>query len=110
MSQKPKVAPVTFFLGAGASRAFGYPTTKEFLAVLRGHLGGQESELLSALTEVPEISDIEHVLEILDQVTELENPFLKYLEKRQIQLPAKPTYHMGPLLGWEGFQDYSSLT
>lgn len=68
------------FLGAGFSRAFDYPTTKEFLANLKNaSLNQQEKQLLQAFVETPGIEDIEHVLEIVDQVVECGIPLLKYL-------------------------------
>jgi hypothetical protein len=108
MSRPTRIAQATLFLGAGASKAFGYPTTKEFLGLLLGRLSGQEKELLQALTEVPENSDIEHVLEILDQVVELENPFLKFLDKRQVSIPVQPSYLSSSVSGWKQFKTIAS--
>jgi hypothetical protein len=59
----PKVA---LFLGAGASRAFGYPTTKEFLENIKKKLTGSEKRLLGVFTSPPQILDIEHVLKAID--------------------------------------------
>ena len=96
-----RVAPATLFLGAGASRAFGFPTTKEFLRVLPERLPpGKTRDLLNYLTGTPEITDIEHVLSVLDQVVELENPLLKYMAHHKI-----PMY----MMTWKDFADTAAL-
>lgn len=67
----PKVA---LFLGAGASRAFDYPTTKEFLAHLtKGieHYG--YSEIVKTYLENKKVEDIEHILQILDTLIDLQD-------------------------------------
>jgi hypothetical protein len=67
------------FLGAGASRAFGFPTTKEFLENLGRHVSPEQSSFLKQFTLVTGITDIEHVLDILDQIVLGDNPLVKYL-------------------------------
>lgn len=62
---------VTLFLGAGASRAIGYPTTKEFVTNLSSKLVNEDrplEDILASLMESPTIKDIEHVLEFLDSL------------------------------------------
>jgi len=96
-----RVAPATLFLGAGASRAFGFPTTKEFLQVLPDRLPfGKTRDLLTYLTNTPEITDIEHVLSILDQVVELENPLLKYMAHHNVSMY---------MMAWKDFVDTATL-
>ena len=100
----PLTAPATIFLGAGASAAFGYPTTKGFMDQCRTTVKGKEGELLSTLVEVPNISDVEPVLDILDQIVTTESPILKYLEYRQVQLPTKPSYFGVSNSSWNDFK------
>jgi hypothetical protein len=101
MAAEPIQSPATLFLGAGASAAFGFPTTREFLENLEVRLEGREKEFIQALMQTEGISDIEHVLEILDQVVELENPFLRYLEHRRVQIP---TALGRPPMDWADFK------
>ena len=61
---------VALFLGAGASRAFGYPTTLEFVNELKKTLGILEKNLLNSILKSPKVSDIEHVLQTLDPILE----------------------------------------
>jgi len=56
------------FLGAGASRAFGYPTTLEFVNELRDVLEPLEKDILNSILKSPKVSDIEHVLQTLDPI------------------------------------------
>jgi hypothetical protein len=97
-------SPATLFLGAGASAAFGFPTTKQFLDNLQVRLEGKEKEFIQALMQTEGISDVEHVLEILDQVVELENPFLKYLDHRKVQIPTAPIHVARPPIDWTDFK------
>jgi hypothetical protein len=65
------VSDVALFLGAGASRAFGYPTTEEFATNLGSKLEKEDKYLeniLDSLRESPQIKDIEHILEFLDNI------------------------------------------
>lgn len=59
---------ISLFLGAGASRAFGYPTTREFLEILRKGASRQEGALLESVVSVDLVQDVEHVLQFLDGV------------------------------------------
>ena len=60
---------VLLFLGAGASAPFGFPTTRQFLAGLKDTLGNTTlGILLSNLLEVPQIQDVEQLLELLKAV------------------------------------------
>ena len=61
----PKTA---LFLGAGASRAFGYPTTLEFVNELKDVLKPLEKTILNSILKSPKVSDIEHVLQKLDPI------------------------------------------
>jgi hypothetical protein len=61
---------VALFLGAGASHAFGYPTTREFLHVLASRISGDQKDIISRIRLSPEVSDIEHVLLFLDGTIE----------------------------------------
>lgn len=105
--QVVKEARATLFLGAGASRAFDFPTTKEFIEHVRESLGSKEKDLLNAFTETPGVSDVEHVLEILDQVAELENPLLKYLDNRKVPIPIQPFSNFSPAK-WEEFKNVAT--
>jgi len=68
---------VTLFLGAGASRAFDYPTTEEFMTNLGLKISGGEKEILDAFRRTPEIKDIEHILQTLDILISADsNPYL----------------------------------
>jgi hypothetical protein len=49
---------VALFLGAGASRAFDYPTTLEFVGELQNVLSVEEKTVLTSILRSPEISDI----------------------------------------------------
>jgi len=72
-----------FFLGAGASRAFGSPTTKEFPDHLKGNTSSEQRGFLKQFTDVPGITDVEHVLDLLDQIVSGDNPLVKYLAFHQ---------------------------
>ena len=66
--QTPKVA---LFLGAGASRAFDYPTTKEFLTNFGKTLDGVFTEVVGAFQKFKKVYDIEHILRICDVFIDL---------------------------------------
>ncbi|RLI73033.1 hypothetical protein DRO91_03855 [Candidatus Heimdallarchaeota archaeon] len=72
----PKTA---LFLGAGASKAFDYPTTKEFVNHLFGVLtSSSEKSILNLFLGIPDVSDVEHVLQIIDSVLNFaSNPLFK---------------------------------
>lgn len=53
------------FLGAGASKAFGYPTTKDFLDNLRPKLDNTQNNIIESFQESKKVVDIEHVLNII---------------------------------------------
>jgi hypothetical protein len=98
-------ASAMFFLGAGASRAFGYPTTIEFLDLLKRKVHGPENDMLQFLTFTPGIADIEQVLSILDQVLENDNPLVKYLKHNQIKVPIIGR----PAVSWSEFTDIAEV-
>lgn len=57
------------FLGAGASKAIAnYPTTKEFMENLEKYLNNQEKKILKIICNIPDVEDIENVLEVLDPI------------------------------------------
>ena len=99
------VVPTAIFLGAGASRAFDFPTTTEFLTNVRSKLEEKSHEraLLDTFREVPGVEDIEHVLDLLDQFTEQENPVLKFLSHRKVHVPSRPVYFAASSIPWEQF-------
>jgi len=69
-----KPRKIVTFLGAGASAPFKYPTTKSFLEQLEGFLTGEEKEYLNSIRSLYwVVDDVEHVVEILDSVLELES-------------------------------------
>lgn len=69
-----KLKRIITFLGAGASAAFGYPTTKPFLEKLGPNVVGEERKYLNSLRNLYWIvEDIEHVVEILDSLLYLES-------------------------------------
>ena len=77
------MSKVTLFLGAGASKAFDYPTTKEFLDNLQEVLSEEEKRVLNSIVKTPEVRDIEHVLQILDPIIEFDsNPFINRMFRR----------------------------
>ena len=57
---------VALFLGAGASRAFGYPTTKEFLTQFKPKLNEIQSRIVQTFEEIKDVEDIEHILQMVD--------------------------------------------
>ncbi|MCJ7634631.1 SIR2 family protein [Candidatus Bathyarchaeota archaeon] len=70
----------TLFLGAGASRAIGFPTTSEFMVKVAETLPKTGSDnlvdILKYYEGLPEVKDIEHVLEILDTLITFDsNPY-----------------------------------
>lgn len=60
---------VALFLGAGASKAFGYPTTLDFVSNLKEVLQSIEKSIFESILKFPNISDIEDVLRQLDPIT-----------------------------------------
>jgi hypothetical protein len=109
MSTEPKSALATLFLGAGASSAFGFPATKEFLQKLAISLDdSKEKQLLLAFQQTQGISDIEHILEILDQVEQLESPLVKYLDYIKPNMPVAPTYAAKPSVNWKDFKSIAT--
>lgn len=106
---KPRTARATLFVGAGASAAFGFPTTKEFLQKLAFSLDNdKEKQLLLAFQQAQGISDIEHILEILDQVEELESPLVKYLDYIKPNMPVAPSYAGKPSGSWKEFKSIAT--
>lgn len=77
---------VSFFLGAGASKAFGYPTTVEYLDVAKKKF--RDDELWQAAMEIiptirkGEIVDIEVILQELE---DFENYFNEILKKNSFK-------------------------
>jgi hypothetical protein len=103
MASRAQDPNALLFLGAGASRAFGFPTTKEFLDHLKVGAFPEQSALLGQFTLVSGIADIEHVLDILDQIVSGDNPLVKYLAFHQ--------HKMGPsydAVEWSVFKEKTS--
>ena len=74
----------TLFLGAGASKAFDYPTTREFVDNLREVLAEKEKRVLNSFLKTPDVSDVEHVLQIIDTVIDFDSvPYIKKLFRGQ---------------------------
>ena len=67
--RKPK--RIITFVGAGASAAFEYPTTKPFLEKLVFHVVGEDRKLLNSLRNLYWVEDIEHIIDILDSLLEM---------------------------------------
>lgn len=105
-------APAALFLGAGASAAFGFPTTQEFLYNLQTKMAVEaktpENEILQALAEPYGNQDIEQVLEILDQVVEHETPLLKFLDHHKVPMPSRATYAGLGTLPWKDFSQIAA--
>lgn len=76
----PRKSKIVLFLGAGASAPFGYPTTEQFLENIKKRLKGNEALLLADLMKVEGVSDIEHVLQMLDTLPLVDNNFLKFIK------------------------------
>ncbi len=67
-NEREEPQKVSYFLGAGASRAFDYPTTSEFVTELKKIVEPLELGILNSILSLPKVSDIEHVLKILDPI------------------------------------------
>ena len=75
-------AKIMLFLGAGASAAFGYPTTKRFVKNLQGSLSNtRELILLNNLLQIKDITDVEQILFLIESVKQLkETPMIDLLK------------------------------
>jgi hypothetical protein len=78
MSDKKQLR-IVLFLGAGASKPFGKPTTKEFKDILRdekyhpsapSNLEPWQKKILNSILSFEEFKDIEHVLQCLKEIDE----------------------------------------
>ena len=76
----PRKFKIMLFLGAGASAPFGYPTTEQFLRNLAENLSGPEADLLADLVKVKGVSDIEHILLMLDALPLVNENLLKVFQ------------------------------
>jgi NAD-dependent SIR2 family protein deacetylase len=76
---------IILFLGAGASAPFGYPTTQKFINELIAALGSEEEgRFLSYLLSIKGFTDIEHVLELLDLLQNINrHPVKDFLQTHQ---------------------------
>ena len=76
----PKVA---LFLGAGASSAFGYPTTREFLTQFKPKLNDIQSGIVQTFEDSKNVEDIEHILQMIDGFVALgsQRLIMEYLAK-----------------------------
>jgi len=72
---------IVLFLGAGASAPFGYPTTEKFVGGLKAEIGDSvEGIFLSNILRMPEVKDIEQVLEVLKALYVFnKNPLKEYV-------------------------------
>lgn len=83
---------VALFLGAGASSAFGYPTTRKFLDVFIGKIEGNQKDILNRIRLSPYVRDIEHVLLAVDGTIETNsNRYLRsiFSLKPQVSVPIR---------------------
>ena len=64
---------VVILLGAGASANFGCPTTAVFLEYFSKILTEEENKFLWSLRTLFNVKDIEHIVEILDTLQEIED-------------------------------------
>jgi len=94
------VKKVCLFLGAGASKAFGYPTTKDFLANLKPKLDTTQNNIVETLKESKNVVDIEHILNIINAFNKLNSNKLaeEFLQRR----PPKFSLIKGPVK-WRNF-------
>ncbi|MGB8780468.1 MAG: SIR2 family protein [Candidatus Bathyarchaeia archaeon] len=63
---------IIIFLGAGASAKFGCPATKAFMENFSKTLKDEERSFLSSLRQLHGVRDIEHIVEILDSLFEID--------------------------------------
>jgi hypothetical protein len=85
---------IVLFLGAGASAAFDYPTTKQFVDRLKVEIAESdksstraEDKLLIDILTIPHVKDVEHVLEILQSLQVFEkHPLKEFIEKFKISI------------------------
>jgi len=88
----PFIKRVALFLGAGASRGFNYPTTAEFLEALKGELPRDEREILIRIARSKRVTDIEHVLKVIDAVIMFDTDRLShsvFSYEPQVKIPVK---------------------
>jgi len=92
---------ITLFLGAGASKAFDYPATKEFVDNLYEVLTDREKRILNSFLKTPNVSDIEHVLQIIDTVIDFDS--MTYINKLFRGQAAFSASIEGMSFRWQGF-------
>lgn len=116
---------VSIFLGAGASSAFGYPTTKDFKEILvtelqqkfkdNGNLSSEEKILLTTLMHQPHM-DIEYIFEFWKRLKQLQDKpefsiiprfFNSYQWGGQIKGVPNPGYDQGAEL--KNYFDYGDF-
>jgi hypothetical protein len=93
------------FLGAGASRALGFPTTKEFLDRFTAETltsSTNSKDIMTGLHNVDGVRDIEYVLQILDDVLQTERTSIKRLFSKY-----PPNFNLPQGRGW-GWNDFAS--
>jgi hypothetical protein len=67
------VQRITLLLGAGSSCPFDYPTTKQFFERLVPKINNHNQKLiLTILTNIGAVKDIEHVLQIIDTILDFD--------------------------------------
>ena len=83
--RRVQTSKIALFLGAGASKAFGYPTTLDFVSNLEKVLGILEKDFFHKILTLPNVSDIEHVLQKLDLLTDVgSDGYVKKMLKEEI--------------------------
>jgi len=83
---------VALFLGAGASRGFGYPTTAEFLDALKREFSNDKRAILMRIARSVNVKDIEHVLKVIDAVIRFDSdelPNSVFSCEPQVRIPVR---------------------
>lgn len=77
---------ISLFLGAGASAPFDYAPTKPFIKKLKSepNLNSSDKRFLDELLSIYHVEDIEHVIEILDSIIELDTKLNRYPMKQML--------------------------
>ncbi len=72
---------ISLFLGAGASVPFGMPTTKQFKEKLSGIPEIQDEALMKELLSAPDLEDIEHILQAIEDIENIDKHGKMFLER-----------------------------
>ena len=76
---------VSLFLGAGASAPFDYAPTRPFVKKLRSKLNDDQKGFVDSLLSIDHVKDVEHVIDILNSILELDTKLTKYPMKQVLQ-------------------------